>query len=93
MNFQKSIAAAGIVAASMLFAGASWADASLEKLCAKPGPAMCNPHCPGSTPDDPECTDEIASNPEIDGSQAGIALALILGIGLLVSERRRKTAA
>ncbi|HEY5680183.1 MAG TPA: hypothetical protein VIS55_08975 [Pseudomonadales bacterium] len=71
---------------SSAWAAQNWAEFCAEKAAAGDDAAICNVHC---NPEPPSS----CSNPEIDGSQAGIALALILGIGLLVSERRRKPTA
>ena len=89
MNVRKLIAAGGLLTASVVFAGSSWAN----DICAKEGPGTCNKHCEGVSDLYDPSSEICNSNPEIDGSQAGIALALILGIGLLVSERRRKPTA
>lgn len=88
---RKMFSAALLVVGLAGLSSSAWAAKDWEEWCATadPGAQTCNAHC-GATYD-PDAS--ICSNPEIDGSQAGIALALILGIGLLVSERRRKPTA
>ncbi len=91
MSFRKFSAGALIIAGMVAGSSAAWAAKDWAEWCATadPGAQTCNVHCEATYDADAA----ICSNPEIDGSKAGIALALILGVGLLVSERRRKTTA
>lgn len=85
---RKMFSAALLVVGLAGLSSSAWAAKDWAEWCANAGgdAAICNVHCNSEPP-------STCSNPEIDGSQAGIALALILGIGLLVSERRRKPTA